>query len=78
MQRHGNLEVGTTWGLDAGGPADAAGGDRILRRRSGGTLDTLAATINEDTVTLEDVYGALSDAAGAFLTRTPPGALRYP
>ena len=35
-------------------------------------LDTLAATINEDTVTLEDMYEPYLMQQG-FLTRTPRG-----
>ena len=46
----------------------------IMEFYSGGPvgLDTLAATINEDTVTLEDMYEPYLMQQG-FLTRTPRG-----
>lgn len=40
-------------------------------------LDTLAATINEDTVTLEDMYEPYLMQQG-FLTRDAPGTVRDP
>ena len=39
-------------------------------------LDTLAATINEEAVTLEDVYEPYLMQQG-YLTRTPARALRH-
>ena len=46
----------------------------IIEQYNGGPvgLDTLAATINEDTVTLEDMYEPYLMQQG-FLTRTPRG-----
>ena len=50
----------------------------IIRNYGGGPvgLETLAATIGEEAVTLEDVYEPYLMQIG-FLTRTPRGPLRY-
>jgi Holliday junction DNA helicase RuvB len=64
------LEIDRT-GLDAG---DRRLLQSIIRNYGGGPvgLDTLAATINEEAVTLEDVYEPFLLQQG-FLTRTPRG-----
>ena len=51
----------------------------IIENYRGGPvgLETLAATINEEAVTLEDVYEPYLMQLG-FLTRTPPGPVRHP
>jgi Holliday junction DNA helicase RuvB len=64
------LEIDST-GLDAG---DRRLLQSIIRNYGGGPvgLETLAATINEEAVTLEDVYEPFLLQQG-FLTRTPRG-----
>lgn len=51
----------------------------IIAHYAGGPvgLETLAATVGEEAVTLEDVYEPYLMQMG-FLTRTPPGTVCYP
>ena len=59
-------------GLDSHRPADALGASSSSTGGGPVGLETLAATINEEAVTLEDVYEPYLMQLG-FLTRTPRG-----
>ena len=65
------LEDGFTWGWT---PLTAGCSRSIIQNYGGGPvgLETLAATIGEEAVTLEDVYEPYLMQIG-FLTRTPRG-----